>query len=67
MSRSHDDRSPRRDQGTSWEDFTTARMAFLETLRRDSEFRRVAAAWHLDSTEGDAGQRIADPTEPGGG
>jgi hypothetical protein len=42
----HDDQHPsHRSAGTSFDDFTRARSAFFETLRRDSEFRRIAACW----------------------
>jgi hypothetical protein len=42
----HDDQhAPHRSPGTSFEDFARARSAFFEMLRRDSEFRRIAARW----------------------
>lgn len=33
--------------GTAYSDFAASRERFLETLRRDSELRRIEAAWSL--------------------
>jgi hypothetical protein len=43
--------------GTSFEDFTRARNAFFETLRRDSEFRRIVASWDRPAPDEEAPRR----------
>jgi hypothetical protein len=38
--------------GTAFSDYQEARQRFLDTLRRDSELRRLEAAWRLPALGG---------------
>jgi hypothetical protein len=54
---SRDGQQGAHEPGTSFEDFTRARNAFFETLRRDSEFRRIVASWNRPAAEEETARR----------